>query len=74
MATTAFEYFLGRENQRIVKFLERNESVSSFLQALVAHLSEFAEKESIRIEDIELEAPYITPDGYLRGRVRKKVW
>lgn len=73
MATSAFEYFLGRENARIVRFLERNHSVSSFMQALVAHLTEFAEKNHLRPEDLELELPYIAHDEFIRARVRRKV-
>ena len=71
MATTAYEYFAGRQNARIVKFLERNESVASFVQALADELSEFCEKNKIRPEDIELELPYIAHDEHIRARVRR---
>lgn len=71
MATTAFEYFLGREQSRMVRFLERNESFSTFVEALLAHLTKLAEERGCRPEDIELLTPFVQGE-YIQARFRVK--
>lgn len=70
MATTAFEYFVGRRNQACVRMLERNESVASFMQGVLEHLTTFCEAEGIAYENIVLDRPYIGHNRKLEAHIQ----
>lgn len=72
MATTPFEYFLGRENQRMTHLLERNESVSKFVQGVLDHLVGYCSRECVKFEDIQIDMPYVANDEHIRGRIVRK--
>lgn len=69
MATTAFEYFVGRDNQRMVYLLEQNESVSKFVQGLLDHLVSYCDREGVKFADLEIDMPYVANDEHIRGRI-----
>lgn len=71
MPTSAFEYFLGRRNARVVDLLERNESVSATLQGLLEHLVDVADEKGCRFEDLELDSPFVQGE-YLKARIVAK--
>ncbi len=69
MATSPFEYFVGRQNQRMVQLLERNRDVSEFFYAVLDHLVEHANAKGKRFEDLQIHDPFVSSDGYIRARV-----
>lgn len=74
MATTPFEYFLGRRNQACVQLLEKNEDVSYLVMGLLEHLVDYANHKGIAVEDIKLDRPFIKDDGsnsYLVARITR---
>ena len=71
MATTPFEYFTGRRNESCVRLLEKNEDVNQMIRALLEHLVDFANHEGIRFEDVKIDRPFISNDGYLVARITR---
>lgn len=71
LATTPFEYFAGRRNMACVQLLERNEDVNEFVRAVLEHLVDYANHEGIRVEDVKLDRPYVTNDGYIKARITR---
>lgn len=71
MARSAYE-FLESEQSEVVRFCRRNSSVSGFVQGLLEHLVNYCNAEGIPFEDIELSAPYVANDEYLRARIIKR--
>ena len=71
MATTPFEYFLGRKQQACADLLERNEDVSGFMAALLDHLVEYARQEGIPLAAIRLDLPFVTNDGRIVAKITK---
>jgi hypothetical protein len=71
MAGTVYEH-LSREHTRMVQFLDRNQSVSGFLEALIAHLTMYCEKEGLKPEEVELDLPFVTMDGTIQARIRRR--
>lgn len=69
MPENALQYFMGRRQAAVVRLLEQNEDVSSFIQALLEHLVEYADKEGLRFGDIKIDRPFITNDGVIKGRL-----
>lgn len=68
MAENAFQYFLGRQNARVVKLLEQNHGVSAALQGLLEHLVAVAEDRGVEFSDLQLEDVFVAGDN-LRGRI-----
>lgn len=68
MPTNAFEFFLGRQNARVVKLLEQNHDVSAALQGLLEHLVSVAEDRGVEFRDLALEDVFVAGDN-LRGRI-----
>jgi hypothetical protein len=71
MPTSAFEYFVGRRNAAMVQLLERNPEVSGFMQALLEHLVDWSKEHGVRYEDIKLDVPFVSHDGYIRARISR---
>lgn len=71
MATTSFEYFLGRRNAACVQLLERNHDMGAFIQGLLEHVVQYAEREGIAVEDVKLDLPFVSDDGYIQGRITR---
>lgn len=73
MAESAFEVFAGRERARVVRFLERNQSVAAFVQGLAEQLAQWAAEHGVEPEQVEISLPFIGHDEYIRARVTKKL-
>lgn len=71
MATTPHEYFMGRRNAATLRVLETNGDISTFIRALLEHIADFASQNGIDVKDVKIDSPFITDDGYLRGRILK---
>lgn len=71
MARSAYE-FLESEQSEVVKFCQRNHSVSAFIQGLLEHLVNYCNTEGVAFEDIELTTPYVAVDEYVRARITKR--
>jgi hypothetical protein len=69
MPTSAFEYFLGRRNARVVSLLERNEGVAAMLQGLLEHLVDVAEERGVPFEDLVVDRPFVHGE-YLKARIQ----
>jgi ribosomal protein L22 len=68
--TTPFEYFVGRQNRNLVDMLEANRDVSQFFMSVLEHLVAHAQENGKRFDQLKIEDPYVSPDGYIRARVR----
>jgi ribosomal protein L22 len=68
--TTPFEYFVGRQNRKLVDMLEANREVSQFFMSVLEHLVAHAEANGKRFDQLKIEDPYVTPDGHIRARIR----
>lgn len=69
MPTTPFEYFVGRQNQRMVQLLESNREISEFFYNVLDHLVEHANAKGKRFADLKIDMPHVTSDGYLKARI-----
>jgi len=69
-ATSPFEYFVGRQNRKMVDLLEANRDVSQFFMSVLDHLVAHAEANGKRFDQLKIEDPFVSPDGYIRARVR----
>lgn len=69
MPATAFEVFVGRENQKVVRLLEQNRDVSQFVMSVLDHLVKHCEATGTHFRDLQIRDPYVSPDGYIRARV-----
>lgn len=58
MADSPFSFFLNRENSRMVRFLEKNRSFSTFVADTLDHLTRMADEEGVRPEDIQIADAY----------------
>jgi hypothetical protein len=72
MAETAFGHFMGRQQARAVRFLERNESINGFVAALIDHMTTYCEREGVTPEQIEIDMPFVSQDGVVQARIRKR--
>jgi|OpeIllAssembly_1097287.scaffolds.fasta_scaffold00003_12 hypothetical protein len=72
MAETAFQYFQGRTNSRVVNLLERNHDVSKVVLGLLEALVQFADDKGVPIERVKLHDAYLEPTdaGYAQLRAR----
>lgn len=68
MATNAFEFFMGRQNARVVHLLERNHNVSGALQGILEHMVSVADAEGVPFEDVSLEDVFVS-GRHLQGRI-----
>lgn len=71
MATTPFEYFLGRRNAACVQLLEKNQDINEFIRSLLEHVVDYANHEGIRVEDVKIDMPFVTNDGYVKARITR---
>jgi hypothetical protein len=69
-AESPFDFFVQRQNQRMVTLLEENHDVSRFVMAVLDHLEQHARAQGLRYADLRIEDPHVTPDGYIRARIR----
>jgi hypothetical protein len=68
----AFQYFLGRQNARIVQLLERNPDIAGTIQALLEHLVIYCDEEGVDFEHVRLIEPHISPDGrYMKAHITR---
>jgi len=65
-----FDFFVQRQNSRMVELLEENREVSRFIMALLTHLEQHARETGIRYADLRIDDPHVTADGYIRARIR----
>lgn len=68
MPESAFGYFLGRRNARVVRLLEDNHSVAATIQGLLEHLVDVAADKGCEFKDLELETPFVAGE-YLKARI-----
>jgi hypothetical protein len=68
--SSAFEYFVGQENRKVVRLLEENRDISQFFMSLLDHLVKHCEATGTSFRDLQIQDPYVSPDGYIRARVR----
>jgi hypothetical protein len=60
-APNAFEYFLARENARVVRLLERNHDVSAAIQGLLESAVNYCEQKGMPFERLKLRNAYVIP-------------
>ncbi len=75
MPQNAFEYFIGRENARLVDLLEKNPGVSAVIQGLLEAAVNYCEQRGCRFEQLRLVDSYVlpTPEGDARIEARFQV-
>lgn len=61
-AVSAYDYLMGR-NYRLVKLLDKNASVSAFINSFCHGLVNLCEEKGIRFEDVEVGNAIIRNDG-----------
>jgi hypothetical protein len=61
MPASAFEYFLSRENARIVQLLERNHDVAAALQGLLESAVAFCDQKGMPYERLKMRGAYVIP-------------
>jgi len=71
MSRNPWETLAGR-SERMAELLEKNHSVSAFMNALLDHLIDYCNHKGIAFEDIELTDTFIGHDEYIRARIRIK--
>lgn len=69
MPQSAFEYFLGRENARIVQLLEDNREIAETIQGLLERMVEYCHHKGIDPRTVAIRDPYITHDGEVMFRL-----
>jgi hypothetical protein len=72
MATNALEYFIERNNARVVRLLETNHSVAGAIRGLLEHLVEFAEEKGVPYTAVELTDVHVTRNHELVARIYAK--
>jgi hypothetical protein len=70
--SNAFEYFLGRQNARIVKVLEDNRDISEAIQGLLERIVEHCDQRGIPPHKVAIRDPYITHDGEVMFRLVRR--
>lgn len=60
-ATSAFEYFLNRENARLVQLLERNHDVAAAIQGLLESAVSYCEQKGMPYDRLKLRGSYVVP-------------
>jgi hypothetical protein len=65
-----FDFFVQRQNGRMVQLLEENREVSRFFMAILDHLEQHARATGRPYAALRIEDPYVTADGYIRARVK----
>lgn len=72
MAVNAYEH-LQREQGQIVRMLERNHSVSSFIQDVMEHLVNYCNHKGIPFEDLHIKDAHVVGEDsgqvYLKARI-----
>jgi regulatory protein YycI of two-component signal transduction system YycFG len=72
VADSAYEY-LQREQGQIVRMLERNHSVSSYIQDLMEHLVNYCNHKGIAFEDLHIKDAHVVGEAsgqtYLKARI-----
>ena len=72
MASNAFERLLGTQNDRLVRLLDENRSVSAYIHAVLDHVANYALDKGVPFSQIEIELPF-AHDDQLRGRLRVRL-
>lgn len=72
MAANAYEH-LQNEQGQIVRLLERNHSVSAYIQDLLEHLVNYCNHKGIDFEDLQITDAHVdaseTSTAYLKARI-----
>lgn len=63
MATTPFEYFLNRDNARMVQLLERNHDFSSALMGIIESAVKYCDQKGQPFEKLKMRDAYVIPTG-----------
>ena len=58
---SAFQYFLDRENARLVQLLERNHDVSAAIQGLLESAVSYCEQKGMPYERLKMKDAYVVP-------------
>lgn len=61
MPASAFEYFLNRNNARIVQLLERNHDFSSALQGILESAVSYCDQKGMPFERLKMTGAYVIP-------------
>jgi hypothetical protein len=61
---------LQQQNAKKVELLDRNHSVSAFIDGLMDYLVQYAEHKKVPFDKLVLDAPFIGDDEYIRARIR----
>ena len=64
--------YLQKKNARLVKLLDRNESISAFLMGVVRQVQNYANKKGCRVEDIIIDEPRFTGDDKFIAQMKIK--
>lgn len=59
--TNAYEYFLNRENARLVQLLERNHDFSAALAGLIESAVSYCEQKGMPFERLKMRDAYVIP-------------
>ena len=70
MPANAYEYFVGRENRRLVRMLERNHDLAAMVQGLLEFLVEYCDRTGRSVDDVTIDRPSVTIDGFVQFRIR----
>lgn len=69
MPANAFEYFMGRQNRRVVDLLEQNHDLSGAVQGLLERIVDFCNAKGLNVAEVIVRDAYITEDGYVQFRL-----
>lgn len=59
--TSAFEYFLNRENARLVQLLERNHDIGAAIQGLLESAVNYCEQKGMPFERLKMRGAHVIP-------------
>lgn len=69
MPASAYEYFVGRTNARVVRLLDDNPQISTMILRLLEEMVEHADHRGVKPKDLGIADARITHDGHFSGRI-----
>ncbi len=69
MPANAFEFFMGRQNARVVMLLEKNHDLSGAVQGLLERVVDFCNAKGLDASKVIVRDAHITEDGYVQFRL-----
>ncbi len=63
MSENAYQYFVGRQNARIVQLLERNREIAATVQAVLEQTVEFCDHRGLDFDKLKVRDATISQEG-----------